>query len=207
MTVRAEPIGVVLAGGPGRRIGGAKATVELHGRPLIHYPLAAVRSALREVVVIAKSSTELPNLPGVTVWIEPDSPQHPLCGIVHALGLAGGRPVFVCAVDLPFVTPELVDRIARANRGGAPAVVAQGGGRMQPLLGCYQPEVSDLLPRAYERPLVETVTALGPALVEVEDASALFNVNSPDDLLQAAAMLDVRRTRGARSGAYPNVKS
>jgi molybdenum cofactor guanylyltransferase len=207
MAAGAEPIGVVLAGGSGRRIGGAKATVELHGRPLIHYPLAALGSALGEVVVIAKSGTELPSLPGVTVWIEPDTPQHPLRGIVHALALAGGRPVFVCAVDLPFVTPELVDRIARAKRGGAPAVVAQGGGQMQPLLGCYQPEVSDLLSPAYELPLIETVAALGPALVEVEDASALFNINSPDDLLQAAAMLDARGTRGARRGAYPNVKS
>ena len=46
-------IGAVLAGGSARRIGGGKATVELHGRPLLHYPLAALRMALDQVVVVA----------------------------------------------------------------------------------------------------------------------------------------------------------
>jgi molybdopterin-guanine dinucleotide biosynthesis protein A len=34
----------VLAGGRGDRIGGAKAMVELRGRPLIRYPLDALRA-------------------------------------------------------------------------------------------------------------------------------------------------------------------
>ena len=46
---------------------------------------------------MAKPSTELPSLPGVTVWVEPESPSHPLLGIMHALSLAEGRPVLVCA--------------------------------------------------------------------------------------------------------------
>ena len=101
-------MGVVLAGGLGRRLGGAKATVELRGRPLICYPLQALAAVLEEVAIIARADTPLPSLPGVTVWIERQAPRHPLHGIVEALGFAGGRPVLVCAVDLPFVTPELV---------------------------------------------------------------------------------------------------
>jgi molybdenum cofactor guanylyltransferase len=199
----AEPIGVVLAGGVGRRIGGSKATVELAGRPLISYPLEALSAALGEVAIIAKADTELPSLVGVTVWIEPQTPRHPLVGIVQALGLAGDRPVVVCAGDLPFVTPELIGALTGVDPAGAPAVIATHGAATQPLLGCYLPAAARLLQDARASvPLREAVAAIRPRLFEVEDQELLFNVNTPDDLLQAAAMLD--RRRAAR---YPNVKS
>ncbi len=134
-----EPIGVLLAGGEGRRIGGGKALVELGGRPLISYPLAAMRRAVRDVAVVAKADTELPALPGVALWIEPGWPRHPLVGIVHALRCARGRAVLVCAADMPFVIAQALTALARADAGGAPAVVATSGGGLQPQLGRYEP--------------------------------------------------------------------
>jgi molybdopterin-guanine dinucleotide biosynthesis protein A len=194
MTSRPEgPIGAILAGGAGRRIGGSKATVKLRGRPMIEYPLAAVQAALGEAVVIAKADTELPNLPGVTIWVEPLLAQHPLVGILHALALAGGRPVLVCAADMPFVTPALIERLARADAGDVGAVVAARDGAMHPLLGRYEPSAAGRLSAVGpDAPLREAVAALSPRLFEVEDPEELFNVNAPDDLLQAAAMLDRR---------------
>lgn len=189
------PVGVVLAGGAGRRIGGSKAIVNLGGRPLISYPLQAVWRGLGNAAVVAKLASELPDLPGLTVWIEPDEPRHPLVGIVHALELADGSPVLVCAGDLPFVTPELVRELAQADPRGAPAVVAGGKQGIQPLLGCYQPQARALLAPwagapADEVRLTGLVTQVGARVLRVEDEEALFNVNSPDDLLLAAAMLD-----------------
>jgi molybdopterin-guanine dinucleotide biosynthesis protein A len=188
-----DPIGVVLAGGAGRRMGGSKATVELRGRPLISYPLAALQAALHDVAVIARADTPLPNLSRVTVWIEPEAPRHPLLGIIRALGFADGRAVLACAGDLPFVTPELVDRIVRTDAGGAPAVVPTCNGAMEPLLALYLPEALAPLARSSQVPdvpLRDAVAALGPRLLELDDVAPFFNVNSPDDLLQAAAMLE-----------------
>jgi molybdopterin-guanine dinucleotide biosynthesis protein A len=194
-------VGVVLAGGLGRRIGGSKAIVELNRRPLISYPLESVWRALGNVAIVAKIDTELPSLAGVTVWIEPEQPRHPLTGIVHALAVADGRPVVVCAADLPFVTPDLIARIAHSDPAGAPAVLAKSGGRVQPLLACYQPAALELLsglPSGAESPLRESIAAIGPAVYEVDDPDLLFNVNTPDDLLQAAAMLDRKKTATRR---------
>ena len=196
MSGRPQPIGVILAGGLGRRIGGSKALVKLRGRPLITYPLEAMKGALSEVVILVKADTELPSLPGETVWIEPADLRHPLLGIVQAIGLAGGLPVLVCAVDLPFVTSELIGRIASADALGAPAVLAACAGAVQPLLGCYQPSAIEPLSRALvERgvPVKEAIGGIQPRLLEVDDPDTLFNVNAPDDLLQASAMLDRRR--------------
>ena len=185
---------MILAGGRGRRIGGAKATVLLRGRPLISYPLEALSASLAEVVVLAKADTELPSLPGTTVWIESEQMHHPAIGIAQALALAGGRSVLVCATDLPFVTPELVRELASGNTEGAPAVVAGSRGAMQPLLGCYHPRAARLLRAGDERPLREQIAELAPRMVEVDDPRQLFNINAPEDLLQAAAVLDRRWT-------------
>jgi molybdopterin-guanine dinucleotide biosynthesis protein A len=198
---RHDPFGVILAGGTGTRIGGSKAVVNLNGRPLISYPLDAMWRAIGQVAIVAKIDTELPSVAGATVWVEPDEPRHPLLGVVHALGLAEGRPVLVCPVDLPFVSPTLIRRIVEAASRPSAAVIAAHDGRPQPLLGCYQPETLRPLTAALEReiPVREAVAALHPTHYEVEDADELFNINSPDDLLQAAAMVDRRRRAASRT--------
>ena len=112
-------MGAVLAGGASRRMGTPKATLELGGRPLLEYPLAAVQGAGLEPAVVAKPGSPLPPL-AVPRWDEPAEPVHPLTGIVAALTAARGRPVLAVACDMPFVTAELLaDLAARA----APLVV------------------------------------------------------------------------------------
>ena len=80
-------------------------------------------------------------------------------------------------------------RLARPDSDGAAVVVASYRGDMQPLLGCYQPRAADLLRPGDVRPLREQIAVLSPQLLEIEDPRALFNVNAPEDLLQAAALL------------------
>ena len=186
-------IGVILAGGRGRRMGGSKLGVLLHGRPLITYPLSAMQTALDFVAIIAKPDVELPALPGVMVWIEPEEPHHPLLGIVEALALADGRPVVTCPADMPFVSPSLIVRLAQTRPEGAPAVITAHAGVTQPLLGCYQPTAAVLLADAARRAQARTrdaVAEIKPRVIEVGDPLELFNVNSPEDLLVAAGMTD-----------------
>jgi molybdopterin-guanine dinucleotide biosynthesis protein A len=83
--LRPRPVGVVLAGGRGQRIGGDTAVVSLAGRPLLSYPVRAMLGALDHVVVVAKPSTVLPPWGDVAVWHEPEQPSHPLVGIAEAL--------------------------------------------------------------------------------------------------------------------------
>jgi molybdenum cofactor guanylyltransferase len=189
------PIGVVLAGGAGRRIGGAKATVELHGAPLLTYPIAVLQQVLAEVVVVAKPDTELPPLPGIAVWTEPPEPRHPLTGIVHALAFADERPVLVCAGDLPFASAGLARELAGAGAAGTPAVVPRAGGRLQPLFARYEPAAlaplaARLAAPAGLGPVTEVVAALAPRVLECADERPFFNVNAPEDLLTAAGLMD-----------------
>src|SRR5580693_7461865 len=141
--LRRRPVGAVLAGGRGQRIGGDKAVVSLAGRPLLSYPIGAMLGVLDVVVVVAKPSTVLPPLGDVAVWEEPEQPSHPLVGIAEALRRAEGGWVLVCAGDMPFVPVALLASLAAlassaaADTDAAPAIVAaSAGGALQPLLGC-----------------------------------------------------------------------
>jgi molybdopterin-guanine dinucleotide biosynthesis protein A len=191
---RRSCIGAVLAGGGGRRIGGDKAMVELEGRPLVHYPLNVLRAVLDEVAVVAKQSTVLPGLDvEVAIWLEPEEPRHPLAGVVHALRCARGQPVVVVAGDMPFVTRGLVAALARERSRGAAAVVPRAGGRLQPLCARYEPRALGALAGCdLTAPLSEVVGALNPRIVDWPDEEPFFTVNSPEDILQAAALLGGR---------------
>lgn len=182
-------VGVVLAGGAGRRMGGAKALADLGGRPLLHRPLAALREVADEVAVVAKRDTELPPLPGgVGVWLEPDEPRHPMTGIVHALRRAGGRAVLAMALDLPLVGAGLLRRIAAAPAGGAAAVVPHADGRLQPLCARYEPSALAAL-EGFEPSarVTDLVLGLEPVVLDFADAGGFLNVNTAEDLARAAA--------------------
>ncbi len=116
---------VVLAGGRGSRLGGAKPTALLHGEPLIAHVLRAAPDA----VVVAKRDTPLPPL-DVPVWIEPDEPYHPLTGLVAALERG---PCVAVACDQPWVTAELLRAL------GETRAVASVDGEYEPFPGCYDP--------------------------------------------------------------------
>lgn len=193
-----QPLGVLLAGGAGRRIGGEKTLVELNGRPLLHYPLVVLREVLAEVVVVCKEHTPLPILTGMAaVWCEPDERSHPLIGVTTALRIVAdeGRGVLVCAGDMPLITAEVVRSILAGARdsASAPAVVARAGGRLQPLLALYRPEALAVLDaRDPDESATVVVERMAPAVVEIDDERALFNVNVPEDVLTASALLAER---------------
>jgi molybdopterin-guanine dinucleotide biosynthesis protein A len=193
------PRGAVLAGGRGSRLGGAKATAELAGRPLISYPLSALDAAGIECQVVAKPDCELPSLAGrAQLVVEPRWPRHPLCGIVAALRAPPSGAVIVLPCDMPFVTPALLELLIGATE---PLVVPSHRGHVQPLPGRYSAALLPKLEPALGRgePLRETIAALAPRVLD-EDAlgrcgdpgSMLFNVNDGEDLRQAEELLASR---------------
>lgn len=202
-------LGAVLAGGRGSRLGGAKPTADLAGRPLISYPLAALAAAGIEPFVVAKPSTDLCGRPlarqtdlettaialgEVEIVTEPAEPTHPLAGIVAALRHAD-RPLVVLGCDFPFAPPALLRRLAEAPEA---LVVPAPGGEPQPLMARWSPELLSRLEIALDReePLRRTVAALSPRLLDDTElarfgdpARAFFNVNTTADLRAAAELL------------------
>ena len=169
-------------------MGGAKPAALLAGRPLVAYPAAALGQLCERVVAVCKPSTELPELAGVERWDEPEEPRHPRVGIVHALERAEG-PVLVCAVDMPFVTAEVLGTITESLREEALAAVAVADGRLQPVFGAYSPTALPVLRAAgADEPLTRIVERLDPVRVEVPPDAAR-SVDTPEDLADAERLL------------------
>jgi molybdenum cofactor guanylyltransferase len=190
---RQTALSAVLAGGAGARLGGAKATVPLDGRPLICHPLAALAEAGLERLVIAKAASELPPLDVPVVREEP-AERHPLHGIVAALAAAAGRPVLVVACDMPFVTAPLLAWIAGLPATAVPSL----GGLLQPLLARYEPAAAPLLADAARagRSARAAVAALSPLEIDETQLARfgdpkrlLLNVNDERDLARARELL------------------
>ena len=170
----------VLAGGRARRLGEPKPLADLRGAPLVAYPLAAAAAAGLEAVVVAKTGTALPPL-DVPVWREPDEPVHPLLGIVTALERAQ-RAVLAVACDMPFLTPDLLARLAVG-----PEAATAVEGHLEPFPARYEPAALPALRTALTRgaSLRATLAALGPALIEIDDPRLVASVNTPADLATA----------------------
>lgn len=189
----------VLAGGAASRMGGGKAGILLAGRPLITWPLAALRAAGLDPFVVTKTDRPVdgdPALRGVTVVIEPDEPRHPLLGVLEALRHAGGRPVIVIGCDLPLLAPEYLRWLAGFPGG---TVAPRAGGHLQPLAARYGADAISAVERGVGAGESATgvITGLDPIVIEEDelrrfgDPDQMFtNVNTPADLERAGRLLD-----------------
>lgn len=132
---------VVLAGGRGRRLGGAsKPDVVVAGRRLLDHALAATAGA-RDVVVVGPAEVAPP---GVRVTREDPPGGGPAAGLAAGLAaLPAGAPlVLVLACDLPRVA-DAVPALLAAARGGDAAVLVDADGRRQTLAAVYRRDALD----------------------------------------------------------------
>jgi molybdopterin-guanine dinucleotide biosynthesis protein A len=175
----------VLAGGLGTRIGGNKALVELHGRPLISYALQTAEDAGLNAVVVAKSITKLPPL-DVPVYLEPEAPTHPLQGVITALEKLPAVIALPC--DMPFVKPSQLNALALMADDLALLW------RNQPFPSLYRRSVLPQLRAALEANqsmrAAQAQSDLAPAMVSSTDsAPQLLSINTAEDLARAETRL------------------
>jgi molybdopterin-guanine dinucleotide biosynthesis protein A len=184
----------VIAGGRGSRIGGAKATVELAGRPLISHSLAAIEEAGLQPLVIAKLDTELPPL-RCPVIREDHEPRHPLCGVLAALELSEPTSLVILSCDMPLVPAALLTWLAAQPE---PLIAPALDGRILPFPGRYHGSLRAGLEAALaeERSMRSALSRLSPRLLDAEGLAAFgdparicLNVNTASDLARAEALL------------------
>lgn len=128
---------VVLAGGAGRRLGGAaKPGLPVGAHSLLDHVLLACPTSAEVVVVGPRRPTVRP-----VRWTREDPPGGgPAAGLAAGLALVTSRLVLVLASDLPRVAaavPPLVDAARAAVASGLDgAWLVDESGRAQPLVSC-----------------------------------------------------------------------
>jgi len=196
----APPIlGLVLAGGLARRMGGGdKARIRIGGKSILERVLARLRPQCSAVILNANgdparfADTGLPVVAdGVAGFVGP------LAGILAGLDWAAAHAPDVADVlsvpgDCPFLPADLVARLDAARRtAGRPLACARSGDWRHPVVGLWPVTLrADLRKALVEEGLhkIESFTARhGVAVAEWASTPVdpFFNVNAPEDAATA----------------------
>jgi molybdenum cofactor guanylyltransferase len=126
----------ILAGGKSTRMGSDKAFVTFGGKTLLAHSLDLARSVTADVRIIGDRAKFAEFAP-VVEDIFPGC--GPLGGIHAALRSSSADLNLIVAVDMPFLTPDLLRYlIARARNSSATVTVPHCGGGNQPLCAVYR---------------------------------------------------------------------
>lgn len=186
---------VILAGGEGRRIGGDKPARMLGGITLLERALRQAATWSNRVVVAARNQ-EQASVIDSKVIIDDHEIEGPLGGLAAGLRFArnAGAPVMLTLpADMPFLPPDLSERLG-ASIGDNAAAIASSGGHLHPVCGLWRTGALDRLPQylaSGRRSLRGFAEVVGHAAVDwpAEPRDPFFNINSASDLADAERLL------------------
>jgi molybdenum cofactor guanylyltransferase len=198
----AKPLGLVLAGGLARRMGGGdKARIRIGGVTILERVLARFQPQCAGTILNANGDPARFADTGLTVV--PDSVPDfagPLAGILAGLDWAAAHREDITDVasvpgDCPFLPGDLVERLSAARAAaGVPLACARSGDWRHPVVGLWRVALRDDLRRALigeDLRKIEIWTARhGIAVADWPDAPVdpFFNVNTPEDAATAERM-------------------
>ena len=178
---------VILAGGEGRRMGGAdKGLVDYQGYPLIEWALAALAPQVGEVVISANRNLDTYATYGYRVLPDtlPDFPG-PLAGVLTALDAVKADWLLVAPCDTPHLPADLVLRLLGAAQvEKVPLAVAADETRVHHSCFIVRTDQRDDLAACLargERAVRHWQAGMASTTVRF-DAACFANINQPQDL-------------------------
>lgn len=203
--VSSPVLGVVLAGGLGRRMGGGDKPLRvLAGRVILDRVVE--RFAPQCDVLVLNANGDPARFASYKLPVIADGVEGfagPLAGILAGLEHAaerfpGAETVATVPGDCPFLPRDLVARLEEARvREYADIAIAASGGRHHPVVGLWPASLKADLRRALVEEDVRKVerfasryrvaTVAWPA----EPLDPFFNVNTPDDLIEAERLVSL----------------
>ena len=189
--------GVILAGGQGQRMGGVdKALVPLASAPLLAHVIARLEPQVERLALSANGDAARFARFGLPVL--PDAGgAGPLAGVLAALRWAaplGATAVVSAPVDGPFLPGDLCPRLCLAAESAAEGLaVAQAGGRLHPTFALWPVGLAGplaaFLDSGAKPKVMDFVAAHGATEARFADGSGFDNLNTPEDLARAEAVL------------------
>src|SRR5262245_45174724 len=201
-----KTIGVLLAGGLARRMGGGdKPLLTVGGQTILERAIAVLRPQCDGLIVSANGDPARFAATGLQV-VPDDVPGFagPLAGILAALDwTATNRPdaewVVSAAADSPFLPSDFVSRLhAAREEADMQLAQAQGGNQPYPVNGLWKVSLRGDLRQALVEEAVRKVSewtarhGVVSVIWPVEPVDPFFNANTPEELAEAGRLLSLR---------------
>ncbi len=185
--------GAILAGGKSTRMGEDKALIKYRNQTLLGR-LTEELSFFDELIVSFAGPREGYALPeGVEAVFDKNRDIGPMEGIRAVLEKATGDYVFVCAVDMPFLTGELVRYMEEFVSSDYDCYVIKDSRHFHPLCAIYSksllPLIEELISKGSYR-LMELLEGARTKYIDIEKSAytekQVTNVNTSDEFFEAA---------------------
>jgi len=196
-------LGVILAGGLARRLGGGdKALTEVGGRPLLAHAIERLSPQVDRIIINANgdpSRFDAFGLPVVADTVEGFA--GPLAGVLAGMEWARANApdcewIVTVATDAPFFPEDLVARLFEAvSDDSADLACAESNGRAHPVFGIWPVRLADDLRHALVVEDIRKVDAwtgnhrLSKVSFPAPVVDPFFNINRPEDVAEAAQIL------------------
>ena len=196
--------GIILAGGASVRLGEDKALVEVAGRPLVERVVEVLRPLADELVLVTPSPERLAWLGRPAVGdVSPGI--GPLGGLHAGLNVIQSPYGLVVGCDMPFLNRDLLAYMI-SQTGDAEVVMPRVGRFYEPLHAIYARSALPILEQRIldgQRRIRQACAGLRTRYILEHEIAAydpdhlsFFNVNTPEDLARARAVLeDVKMER------------
>jgi molybdopterin-guanine dinucleotide biosynthesis protein A len=190
-----EPMraGFILAGGKSTRMGADKSFLEFDGQTLLERALTLTTKVCDRVTIVGDPA-KFANYKADSVIADIFPGCGPLAGIHTALVHTSCELNLMLAVDMPFVSPELLSfLLAAATSNAALVTVPRVKDGLQPLCAVYRRDFAGVAEQALRAGKYKIDAAFPDVLTKViEDdelasagfsARSFFNMNTPQDRL------------------------
>jgi molybdopterin-guanine dinucleotide biosynthesis protein A len=174
---------LVLAGGESRRMGRAKAWLEVGDSNLLRYVAKRLAPAFSEVMVSFAEPEQLEEPVPYRIVFDRKASAGPLAGLEAGLAAAHNEVVFAVACDMPYVTPY-VTKLAVAAVRGADAAIPRIDGRPEPACGAYRRSALPVITAALNEGRLKAADItddLDVTWLEGLDPQLFRSVNTPQD--------------------------
>lgn len=188
MAERADITGLVLAGGAGRRMGGAdKGLLDWRGRPLVAWAIERLAPQVGQLMISANRNLDAYRAFGYPVLTDASTEfLGPLAGLRAGLAACKTPWLVCCPCDCPALPADLVARLlSAAEDAGAALAVATVAGRMQPTFQLCRRELLPALEADLangERRVSAWCRRQNAAEAAFPDPAAFANFNTPSEL-------------------------
>jgi molybdopterin-guanine dinucleotide biosynthesis protein A len=193
-----QPLGVILAGGQATRMGGGdKGLLPLGGSTILSHVIARLEPQVAGLALNANGDpTRFEHLKLPIIADSIDGFAGPLSGVLAGLDWAATQSashIVTAAADTPFFPCDLVPQLQLAAQTAEVQIaLSRTPDGRHPTFGLWPTALRDDLRAALHdglRKVVLWTDKHGAATAQFPNDAAFFNVNTPQDLIQAESML------------------